>query len=143
MNKILILVLVAVFLKALLVDAQARPEPRCAPTSATLLFPDQQGRDAVRVDLRSPIQTCTMYETDEAVGLYREPAMRVVFYGKSIAVPPSCLADLAFRLSDITVSTAENAVAIMISARLVDRKIKMLAGVYIRGSEVQCSQSIH
>ena len=143
LSKVLIFVLVAIFLRALFVDAHARSEPWCAPTSATLLFPDQKGRDAVRVDLRSPMQTCTVYETDQAVGLYREPAMRVESYGKSVAVPPSCLADLAFRLSDITVSTEENAVGIKISARLVDRNIKMLAVVRISDSEVHCSQTVH
>src|SRR5262245_10943576 len=76
--------------------AHSKVEPWCAPVSVKLGFLDEQGRDAVRLELRSPTRTCTNNELDESVGLYRERGLSIEFYGSTIRIPSSCLKGLSF-----------------------------------------------
>jgi hypothetical protein len=104
------------------------------------MFLDQQGRDAVRVELRARRQTCTRYDADEAVGLYKEPEMRIDFYGKAIKVPNSCLMDFAFRLNDLKATISERSVVIRILGKLIGHDIRMRAVVvHTVDNETSCS----
>jgi hypothetical protein len=128
----------ATFLQA---HATEDPPSLCAPASVALMFLDQQGRDAVRVELRAPTQTCTGYDADEAVGVYKEPEMRIDFYGKAIKVPNSCLMDFAFRLNDLKATVSERSVVIRILGKLIGHDIRMRAVVIhtVDNNKTSCS----
>jgi hypothetical protein len=66
---------------------------------------------------------------DEAVGLYKEPEMRIDFYGRAIQVPNSCLMDFAFRLNDLMATVSERSVVIRILGKLIGHDIRMRAVV--------------
>src|SRR5262249_45358104 len=115
--------------------------PWCAPVSVKLGFLDEQGRDAVRLELRSPTRTCTNNELDESVGLYRERGLSIEFYGSTIRIPSSCLKGLSFRLGDLSLAIGERGVGIKITGRSVDHGTKVRTVIYTVDAEVLCSQS--
>lgn len=141
MKTVKILTLVLLLLGGFLVEAHAKIEPWCAPVSVVLKFSDQQGREAVRLELRSPTQTCSIHEVDEATSLYREPEMSVAFYGKAINIPNSCLMGFVFRPSDLAVSIGDRGFGIRILGKSISSGARMRAVVYAVDSNVLCNQS--
>jgi hypothetical protein len=142
LNMVRIFVLAFLVWGVTLAEAHATTEPRCSPVSATLVFQDQQGRDVLKLELKSPTQTCTIYETDDAVGLYREPEMRVSLFGKTISVPNWCLMGLAFRLSDVTVQAGQTGVGtILIAGKTIGRGVRMRAAFHVLNNEISCNLS--
>jgi hypothetical protein len=122
-------------------EAHAKTEGWCAPASVTLNFSDQQEREAVKIEVRSPTQTCTIYEVDEAVGSYRQPEMHIDFHGRAFSVPNSCLMGFSFRLSDLVVAIGDRGIGVRMLGKSIDRGIRMRAVVYTVDNDVLCNQS--
>src|SRR5262245_24646385 len=107
-------------------EACAMRDPWCAPMSVMLKFPDQQAREALKIELRSPALTCSMYDQDEAIRLYRQPEMHIDFYDKAINVPNSCLMWFSFKLSDLTASIGDAGMVIKILGKYLDTRMLLL-----------------
>jgi hypothetical protein len=96
---------------------------------------------SARLEIRSPTQACTIYDEDKEVGLYREPELRIDFYGNAIPVPGSCLKGFSFRLSDLSLAIGTRGVGIKIVGESIVAGAKMRAVVYTVNNEVLCNQS--
>jgi hypothetical protein len=121
-------------------DVDATETPWCAPKSVEMRFSDQQGRQAVRLELFSAGRRCIIRYQEEAVGLYQEPAIHIDFYGKALNVPASCLTNFSFRPSDIVVTIGDTGVGIQIPGKSPDGSKRMQASIYTANDEVHCSE---
>jgi len=121
---------------------KADSSPWCKPDVVMLTFQNQQGRDLARIELRSLKAVCDRNPEKKGFGVDVERSMRIEHNGQWTEVPKECLSVFAFGVDGLSLSGDDAGLAILLTAKPMDRDESLEVTIFKSRDGVSCVQTV-
>ena len=121
---------------------KADSSPWCRPDVVMLTFQNQQGRDLARIELRSLKAVCDRNPEKKGFGVGVERSMRIEHNGQWTEVPKECLSVFAFGVDGLSLSGDDAGLAILLTAKPMDRDESLEVTIFKSRDGVSCVQTV-
>ena len=121
---------------------KADSSPWCKPDVVMLTFQNQQGRDLARIELRSLKAVCDRNPVKKGFGVGVERSMRIEHNGQWTEVPKECLSVFAFGVDGLSLSADDAGLAILLTAKPIDRDERLEVTIFKSRDGVSCVQTV-
>jgi len=122
--------------------SKANSGPWCKPDVVMLTFKNQQDRDLARIELRSLKAVCDRNPGKKGFGVGMERSMRIEHNGQWTEVPKECLSVFAFGVDGLSLSGDDAGLAILLTAKPMDRDESLEVTIFKSRDGVSCVQTV-